>query len=85
VPLPKWLRVIEFATMKAGTEWIVTSEGFLAKRETPGSKTPAPIPAGARVIVLKAENSDHVRFSHGGKNYWTLRAHFEASCKMEAG
>jgi len=49
-----------------------------------GSKTPALIPAGARVIVLKTENPDHVRFSHGGKNYWTLRAHFEASCKMEA-
>jgi hypothetical protein len=71
--------------MKAGTEWIVTSEGFLAKGEKPGSRTPVLIPAGASVIVLKTENPDQVRFSHRGKNYWTLKAHFESSCKMEDG
>lgn len=71
--------------MKAGTEWIVTSEGFLAKGEKPGSRTPVLIPAGASVIVLKTENPDQVRFSHRGKNYWTRKAHFESSCKMEDG
>jgi len=50
-----------FAPMKAGTEWIVTFEGFLANREKPGSPNAGTDSGGARVILLETENPDQVR------------------------
>jgi hypothetical protein len=72
------------SSMEPGISWIVISEDFRANLEL-GRRSAVHIPAGARVIVLKSVIPNQVRFSRGGKNYGTLEAHFERSCKKEDG